>query len=54
MGQVSPAAPSPEAGAFEQAERALPAHLGDRRVPAVDLRGFGLSDPCDYSRTRSA
>jgi len=25
------------------------AHLGDRRVHAVDLPGFGLSDPCDYS-----
>ena len=24
-------------------------HLGDRRVHAVDLPGFGLSDPCDYS-----
>ena len=25
------------------------AHLGDRRVHAVDLPGFGLSDPLDYS-----
>ena len=25
------------------------AHLDDRRVHAVDLPGFGLSDPCDYS-----
>lgn len=25
------------------------AHLGDRRVHAVDLPGFGLSDPYDYS-----
>lgn len=25
------------------------AHLGDRRVHAVDLPGFGMSDPCDYS-----
>ena len=98
MGEVSPAAPSPEATAFEDAERALLAeygvraesrsvrladpaltvrvlesgvgeplvlvhgsgmsaptwtpmlvHLGDRRVQAVDLPGFGMSDPCDYS-----
>ena len=98
MGAVSPAAPSPQARAFEDAEHALLsgygvaaesryvrladpaltvrvlecgagdplvlvhgsgmsagtwgpmlARLGDRRVHAVDLPGFGLSDPCDYS-----
>ncbi len=98
MGEVSSAAPSREASAFEEAERTLLAeygvpaesryvrladpaltarvlesgagdplvlvhgsgmsaptwtpmlaHLDDRRVHAVDLPGFGLSDPCDYS-----
>ena len=98
MGEVSSAAPSPEARAFEEAERTLLAeygveaesrfvrladpaltvrvlesgagdplvlvhgsgmsaptwapmlaHLRDRRVHAVDLPGFGMSDPCDYS-----